>query len=70
MSSMGICNRHFNNRFYSYKLCTKLFETTTGFTIDEEHLKQVRIWNTIKQLSIKEDFGRADDKARRYGLLR
>jgi len=64
LSSMGICNRHFNNRFYSYELCTRLFEATTGFTIDDEHLRQsaVRIWNTMKKLNIKEDFGRADDK--------
>jgi aldehyde:ferredoxin oxidoreductase len=65
LSSMGICNRHFNNRFYSYQLCTRLFEATTGFTIDDEHLRQsaVRIWNTIKKLNIKEGFTVTDDKA-------
>jgi aldehyde:ferredoxin oxidoreductase len=25
LSSLGICNRHFNNRFYSYALCQNLF---------------------------------------------
>jgi len=65
LSSLGICNRHFNNRFYSYQLCKRLFEATTGFTIDDEHLRQcaVRIWNTIKKLNIKEGFTVTDDKA-------
>jgi aldehyde:ferredoxin oxidoreductase len=65
LSSLGICNRHFNNRFYSYELCTRLFEAVAGFTIDDEHLRQsaVRIWNTMKKLNIKEGFTVTDDKA-------
>ena len=61
---MDICDRHFNNRFYRYQLCTRLFEATTGFRIDDEHLRRdaVMIWNTIKKLNIIEGFGRADDE--------
>jgi len=64
LSSLGICNRHFNNRFYSYELCKRLFEAVTGFQIDDEHLRQsaVRIWNTIKKLNIKEGFTVTDDR--------
>ena len=64
LSSLGICNRHFNNRFYSYDLCRKLFSAVTGFQIDEEHLRQSaeKIWNTLKRLNQKEGFDRDDDQ--------
>jgi aldehyde:ferredoxin oxidoreductase len=64
LSSLGICNRHFNNRFYSYELCQKLFSAATGFEVDENHLREsaVQIWNTLKRLNQKEGFGIADDR--------
>jgi aldehyde:ferredoxin oxidoreductase len=64
LSSLGVCNRHFNNRFYSYDLCQKLFSAVTGFEFDEAHLRQSaeRIWNTLKRLNQKEGFGVADDR--------
>jgi aldehyde:ferredoxin oxidoreductase len=64
LSSLGICNRHFNNRFYSYELCQKLFRAVTGFEVDEEHLRDSaeQIWNTLKRLNQKEGFGVADDR--------
>jgi aldehyde:ferredoxin oxidoreductase len=64
LSSLGICNRHFNNRFYSYELCQKLFSAVTGFEVDENHLREsaVEIWNTLKRLNQKEGFGIADDR--------
>jgi aldehyde:ferredoxin oxidoreductase len=64
LSSLGICNRHFNNRFYSYELCQKLFRAVTGFQVDEEHLRQsaVQIWNSLKKLNQQEGFGIADDR--------
>ena len=64
LSSLGICNRHFNNRFYSYELCQKLFRAVTGFQVDEEHLRlsAVRIWNSLKKLNQQEGFGIADDR--------
>jgi aldehyde:ferredoxin oxidoreductase len=64
LSSLGICNRHFNNRFYSYELCHKLFRAVTGFEVDENHLREsaVQIWNTLKGLNQKEGFGMTDDR--------
>ena len=64
LSSLGICNRHFNNRFYSYELCQKLFRAVTGFQVDEAHLRQsaVQIWNSLKKLNQQEGFGTADDR--------
>ena len=64
LSSLGICNRHFINRFYSYELCQKLFRAVTGFQVDEEHLRlsAVQIWNRLKKLNQQEGFGIADDR--------
>jgi aldehyde:ferredoxin oxidoreductase len=64
LSSLGLCNRHFNNRFYSYELCQKLFSAVTGFEVDGNHLREsaVRIWNTLKRMNQKEGFGMADDR--------
>jgi len=64
LSSLGVCNRHFNNRFYSYELCQNLFSAVTGFEVDEEHLRDSaeRIWNTLKRLNKKEGFRIADDQ--------
>jgi len=64
LSSLGICNRHFNNRFYSLELCRKLFAAVTGFQVSDEDLRQsaVRIWDTLKGLNTGEGFGPADDR--------
>ena len=64
LSSLGICNRHFNNRFYSLELCRKLFVAVTGFQVSDEHMRQsaVKIWDTLKRLNIGEGFGLADDR--------
>jgi aldehyde:ferredoxin oxidoreductase len=64
LSSLGICNRHFNNRFYSYGLCQKLFSAVTGSAVDEDHLREsaVVIWDALKRLNQKEGFGVADDR--------
>ena len=64
LSSLGICNRHFNNRFYSYGLCQTLFSAVTGFEVDENHLREstVLVWNTLKRLNQNEGFGVADDR--------
>lgn len=64
LSSLGICNRHFNNRFYSLELCRKLFAAVTGFEVDDGHMRQsaVRIWDTLKGINTKLGFDRADDR--------
>jgi len=65
LSSLGICNRHFNNRFYSLELCQKLFMAVTGFQVDPDHLRQsaALAWNILKGLNTREGFGPGDDKA-------
>jgi len=65
LSSLGICNRHFINRFYSYELCQELFSVITGFQVDEDHLRESArgTWDTLKRLNQKEGFGPADDQA-------
>jgi len=64
LSSLGICNRHFNNRFYSLTLCKELFVAVTGFDVDEDHLRQsaVLAWNILKELNTGEGFGQDDDR--------
>jgi aldehyde:ferredoxin oxidoreductase len=64
LSSLGICNRHFNNRFYSLELCHKLLVAVTGFQVTEDHVREsaVRIWDTLKRLNEKEGFGPGDDQ--------
>jgi len=64
LSSLGICNRHFNNRFYSLELCRKLFVAVTGFQVSDEHMRKsaVLIWDTLKGLNTGEGFGPADDR--------
>jgi aldehyde:ferredoxin oxidoreductase len=64
LSSLGICNRHFNNRFYSLELCHELLVAVTGFQVTEDHVRKsaVRIWDTLKKLNEKEGFGPADDQ--------
>lgn len=64
LSSFGVCNRHFNNRFYSLKLCHALFSAVTGLAVELDDLRHsaVLIWDTLKKLNIKEGFGPDDDK--------
>jgi aldehyde:ferredoxin oxidoreductase len=64
LSSLGICNRHFVNRFYSYDLCYKLFSVVTGFQVAEDHLRQSagKIWDLLKGLNQREGFGPEDDQ--------
>jgi len=65
LSSLGICNRHFNNRFYSLETGTALFRAVTGLDVDPDHLRgsAVRIWDTLKALNRAEGFGPEDDRA-------
>jgi aldehyde:ferredoxin oxidoreductase len=64
LSSLGICNRHFNNRFYSLELCHKLFVAVTGFQVDPDHVRQsaALTWNILKGLNAREGFGPKDDR--------
>ena len=63
LGNLGICNRHFNNRFYSLDLCHKLFVAVTGFQVDPDHLRQsaALAWNILEGLNTREGFGPNDD---------
>ncbi len=64
LTSLGICNRAQNNRFYSAALCAKLFEIVTGISMDKEKLMKAaeRSWNLYKILNVEEGFSAKDDK--------
>lgn len=64
LSSLGLCNRHFVNRFYSYELCQKLFSAVTGFQVEEHHLRESarKIWDLLKTINQREGFGPDDDR--------
>jgi aldehyde:ferredoxin oxidoreductase len=64
LTSLGVCNRHFVNRFYSYELCRRLFSAVTGFEVEEDHLRQsaANVWNLLKELNRREGFGPDDDR--------
>ena len=64
LSSLGICNRHFNNRFYSFDLCHRLFVAATGFEVGQDAFRAsiARIWDTLKEMNMEEGFGPEDDR--------
>jgi len=64
LNSMGICNRHFNNRFYSLDLCCQLFNAITGFEVDMIHFRKAasEIWTRIRILNQNEGFAHSDDR--------
>jgi aldehyde:ferredoxin oxidoreductase len=65
LSSLGVCNRHFNNRFYSLSSCCEFYSAVTGFHVDAEELRgaAARIWDTLKGLNQAEGFGPEADRA-------
>ena len=64
LSSLGICMRAQNNRFYSAELCADLYAAATGFPMDREGLMRAadRGWNLMRLLNGREGFGRQDDR--------
>jgi len=65
LTSLGICNRHFNNRFYSLSYCCELYSAVTGYHVDNKEMRDAasRIWNTLKGLNQGEGFGPEADTA-------
>jgi aldehyde:ferredoxin oxidoreductase len=63
-NSLGICNRHVNNRFYAINICSELFSAATGFECDPQKLmeKADRVWNIFKMINVREGFSRKDDE--------
>jgi aldehyde:ferredoxin oxidoreductase len=56
LSSLGICMRAQNNRFYSAELCAALYEAATGLEMDRERLMLAaeRGWNLMRLLNARE----------------
>jgi aldehyde:ferredoxin oxidoreductase len=64
LSSLGICNRHMINRFYSNALCADLYSAVTGENIEPIELETCaeRSWNLLKMINQAEGFSRRDDE--------
>ncbi len=63
LSSLGVCNRAQNNRFYHIHLCSELYEKATGMTMTPEGLMEAadRSWTLQRLLNAREGFSRRDD---------
>lgn len=62
LSSLGICMRAQNNRFYSAELCASLYSAATGLTLDREGLMLAaeRGWNLLRLINGRETAGNQD----------
>lgn len=63
-NSLGICNRHVNNRFYNINIISELYSSTTGINLTPQELIKYseRIWNLFKMINVREGFSRKDDE--------
>ena len=63
-NSLGICNRHVNNRFYSINIISELYSAATGIERSPEELitYSERVWNAFKMVNAREGFSRKDDE--------
>jgi aldehyde:ferredoxin oxidoreductase len=63
LSSLGVCNRAHNNRFYHINLCSELYEKATGMAMDPEGMMEAadRSWTLQRHLNAREGFSRKDD---------
>jgi aldehyde:ferredoxin oxidoreductase len=63
LSSLGICNRAQNNRFYHIGLCSELYEKATGMEMSPEAMMEAadRSWTLQRLLNAREGFSKKDD---------
>jgi aldehyde:ferredoxin oxidoreductase len=63
-NSLGICNRHVNNRFYNIHIISELYSAATGIDLTPQELIKYseRVWNVFKMINAKEGFSRKDDE--------
>jgi aldehyde:ferredoxin oxidoreductase len=63
-NSLGICNRHVNNRFYSIAIVSELYSAATGIERSPEELISYseRVWNVFKMINVREGFSRKNDE--------
>ena len=63
-NSLGLCNRHVNNRFYHIDIVSELYSATTGVELSPQELMRYaeRVWNLFKMINVREGFSRKDDE--------
>jgi aldehyde:ferredoxin oxidoreductase len=63
-NSLGTCNRHVNNRFYSINIIADLYSSLTGIEVSPQVLMSgaERVWNLLKILNVREGFTRKNDE--------
>lgn len=63
-NSLGICNRHVNNRFYNINIISELYSSATGIEKTGQELMKCaeRVWNLFKMINVREGFSRKDDE--------
>ncbi len=63
-NSLGLCNRHVNNRFYSINIIADLYSSLTGIELSAEDLMHnaERVWNLFKLINAREGFTRQEDE--------
>ncbi|MDY6878993.1 MAG: aldehyde ferredoxin oxidoreductase C-terminal domain-containing protein [Thermodesulfobacteriota bacterium] len=63
-NSLGVCNRHVNNRFYHIDIISELYSAATGVERSPQEIMECaeRVWNTLKIINVREGFARKDDQ--------
>ena len=63
-NSLGICNRHVNNRFYHIDTISELYSAATGVERSSQQLIEYseKVWNIFKMINVREGFSRKDDQ--------
>ncbi len=63
-NSLGICNRHVNNRFYHIDIISELYSAATGIDLSPQELIKYseRVWNLFKMINVREGFSKKDDE--------
>ena len=63
LSSLGICNRASNDRYYSAVLCAELYSAATGIELNVSELVMAaeRTWTLARSINVREGYTRKDD---------
>lgn len=63
LSSLGICNRSANDRYYSASICAELYSAATGLEITPSEMVKAadRIWAVTRAINVREGFTKKDD---------
>ncbi len=63
LTSLGICNRAQNDRYYSAGVCADLYSAATGVDMSREDIVKAadRIWTVTRAINVREGFAKKDD---------